>query len=207
MIVNLVTGLFSYGGRAIDEPDRLGGAYRRVPRRVLLDLAVRPKALADCADVPTADRQEDFDDKPAVRLTVSEAFACCQVRSDGFCRPWRLSPGDLHSSARLRQATGRVDDFVGRINATVGSLKPGDAAGARSACARLVDQAFDIDAMAPATSAGAWQRMSAAQKTAYRSGLASALPATACRAAATLPARRWNSSACARARAATVSSR
>ena len=65
-----------------------------------------------------------------------------------------------------------VDDFVGRVNATVGSLEPGDAAGARAACARLVDQAFDIDAMAPAASAGAWPRMSAAQKTAYRNGLA-----------------------------------
>jgi ABC-type transporter MlaC component len=65
-----------------------------------------------------------------------------------------------------------VDDFVARVNATVGALKPGDTAGARAACTRLVEQAFDIDAMAPVTSAGAWQRMTAAQKKAYRSGLA-----------------------------------
>lgn len=66
---------------------------------------------------------------------------------------------------------GGVDDFVGRVNATIGSLKAGDAAGARAACAKLVGQIFDIDAMAPATSAGAWQRMGTAQKAAYRKGL------------------------------------
>ncbi len=65
-----------------------------------------------------------------------------------------------------------VDDFVGRINATIGSLKSGDTAGARAACRRLVEQAFDIDAMAPMTSAGAWQRMNKAQKAIYRDGVA-----------------------------------
>jgi ABC-type transporter MlaC component len=75
------------------------------------------------------------------------------------------------SAAAAATSDRAVDDFIRRLNATVGSLKPGDTAAARSACARLVDQAFDIDAMAPATSAGAWQRMNAAQKAAYRNGL------------------------------------
>jgi ABC-type transporter MlaC component len=77
-----------------------------------------------------------------------------------------------HLGVAEAASDGAVDDFVARVNATVGSLKPGDAAGARAACTRLVEQAFDIDAMAPVTSAGAWPRMNAAQKKAYRAGLA-----------------------------------
>lgn len=65
-----------------------------------------------------------------------------------------------------------VDDFVARLEATIGSVTPGDAAGARAACARLVRQVFDLEAMAPVTSAGTWAKMSAVQKEAYRDGLA-----------------------------------
>ena len=42
----------------------------------------------------------------------------------------------------------------------------------RAACATLVGQAFDIDAMAPAIVAEAWDRMDAGQRAAYSRGLA-----------------------------------
>lgn len=69
-------------------------------------------------------------------------------------------------------ADAAVDEFVNRVNATIGSVKPNDAAGARAACSRLVQQAFNLDAMAPVTSAGTWTKMSAEQKKDYRKGLA-----------------------------------
>lgn len=68
-------------------------------------------------------------------------------------------------------ADAAVDNFVGRVNATIGSLAVGDRAGARTACTRLVSQAFDLDGMAPVTSAGTWAKMSATQKKAYRTAL------------------------------------
>ncbi len=65
-----------------------------------------------------------------------------------------------------------VTTFVNRINATVGPIKPGDRQAIRAACERLVSQAFDIDAMAPAITAEAWDRMDGGQRAAYSRGLA-----------------------------------
>jgi ABC-type transporter MlaC component len=76
------------------------------------------------------------------------------------------------SLAGPAQSDAAVDEFVGRVNATIGSVKPNDASGARAACSRLVQQAFNLDAMAPVTSAGTWAKMNAAQKKSYREGLA-----------------------------------
>lgn len=75
------------------------------------------------------------------------------------------------STSVASAAEPAIDDFVGRVNATIGSLKAGDTGGVATACARLVDRAFNLDAMAPVTSAGAWSRMSQAQKAAYRAVL------------------------------------
>ena len=71
----------------------------------------------------------------------------------------------LLSTQALAASDVAVDDFVKRVNAAISS---GDAQGA---CRKLVGQIFDLDAMAPNTSAGAWTKMSAAQKAAYRAAL------------------------------------
>lgn len=76
------------------------------------------------------------------------------------------------AGAGAAAADAAVDAFVGQINATIGSISPGDPAGASSACTRLIRQSFDLDAMAPTASAGTWKRMNSAQRSAYRSGLA-----------------------------------
>lgn len=69
-------------------------------------------------------------------------------------------------------ADGAVAAFVDRINATVAQVKSDDRKAIRTACATLVSQAFDIDAMAPAIVAEAWDRMDAGQRAAYSRGLA-----------------------------------
>jgi ABC-type transporter MlaC component len=69
-------------------------------------------------------------------------------------------------------AAGDVQAFVQRINAVVAPVKAGDRQAIRAACATLVDQAFDIDAMAPAIADDAWKRMNADQRRAYKRGLA-----------------------------------
>ena len=74
--------------------------------------------------------------------------------------------------AHAVEADGAVAAFVDRINATVGPVKPGDRKAIRAACATLVGQAFDIDAMAPDIVAEAWERMDAGQRAAYARGLA-----------------------------------
>jgi ABC-type transporter MlaC component len=70
------------------------------------------------------------------------------------------------------EADSAVTAFVARINTAVAPVKAGDQAGIRAACASLVKQAFDFDAMAPAIVAEAWKRMNAGQKAAYTRGLA-----------------------------------
>ena len=74
--------------------------------------------------------------------------------------------------AHAVEADGAVAAFVDRINATVAPVKPGDRTAIRAACATLVGQAFDIDAMAPTIVAEAWGRMDAGQRAAYSRGLA-----------------------------------
>lgn len=69
-------------------------------------------------------------------------------------------------------ATADVSAFVRRINAVVAPVKAGDRQAIRAACATLVEQAFDIDAMARAIADEAWKRMSADQRRAYERGLA-----------------------------------
>ena len=68
-------------------------------------------------------------------------------------------------------AAGDVTAFVQRINTVVAAVKPGDRQAIRAACATLVDQAFDIDAMAPDITDEAWKRMNADQRRAYARGL------------------------------------
>jgi ABC-type transporter MlaC component len=74
--------------------------------------------------------------------------------------------------AHAVEADGAVSAFVDRINATVGPVAAGDRKAIRAACATLVGQAFDIDAMAPDIVAEAWDRMDAGQRAAYSHGLA-----------------------------------
>jgi ABC-type transporter MlaC component len=80
-----------------------------------------------------------------------------------------LTPLALPASAA--EAEGAVTAFVARINAVVGPVKPGDRAAIRAACATLVEQAFDIDAMAPAITEEAWTRMNGKLRAAYVRGL------------------------------------
>lgn len=69
------------------------------------------------------------------------------------------------------EADSAVAAFVNRINATVSPVEPGDRAAIRAACAKLVAQAFDFNAMAPTIADGAWNRMNTEQRTAYVQGL------------------------------------
>lgn len=75
------------------------------------------------------------------------------------------------SPAQAIEAAGDVAAFVEHINAVVAPAKPGDRKAIRAACAMLVEQAFDIAAMAPTITDGAWRRMSGAQRQAYVRGL------------------------------------
>ena len=65
-----------------------------------------------------------------------------------------------------------VAAFVDRINATVAKAEPGDRKAIGAACATLVKQSFDIDAMAPTIAGEAWARMDAAQRARFSRGLA-----------------------------------
>ena len=115
-----------------------------------------------------------------------------------------LSVAALCDCRRMRvEADGDGAAFVERINASVAPVKPGDRKAIRAACATLVEQAFDIAAMAPTISGEAWKRMNAGQRQAYARGLPGAPPPTAPRMAARSPATRSSSSACATATAAT----
>ena len=69
------------------------------------------------------------------------------------------------------EADSAVTAFVNRINATVSPIEPGDGASIRAACAKLVAQTFDFNAMAPAIADGAWSRMNGEQRSAYVQGL------------------------------------
>jgi ABC-type transporter MlaC component len=73
--------------------------------------------------------------------------------------------------AQAVEAGADVAAFVKQINAVVAPVKPGDRKAIRAACDSLVEQAFDIAAMAPDISAGAWKRMNAEQRGAYVRGL------------------------------------
>jgi ABC-type transporter MlaC component len=78
----------------------------------------------------------------------------------------------LVAPAGAVEADSAVAAFVDRINATVAPVKPGDRRAIRAACAALVAHAFDIDAMAPAITDEAWNRMNGVQRAAYARGLA-----------------------------------
>jgi ABC-type transporter MlaC component len=77
----------------------------------------------------------------------------------------------LAAPSGAAEADGAVTTFVDRINAVVAPVKPGDRTAIRAACAALVEQAFDIDAMAPAVTEEAWRRMNGKQRAAYVRGL------------------------------------
>lgn len=87
------------------------------------------------------------------------------------CLPLLMAAALAASATVPARADSAVDAFVAQINQTVGGLKAGDKAGARAACGKLVRQTFDLGAMAPLAAGTAWSRMSASQKSAYRSGL------------------------------------
>lgn len=63
------------------------------------------------------------------------------------------------------------DAFVARINKVLATAKPGDGASTRSMCSNLADAAFDLGAMAPAVSAGAWPKFNGSQRAAYRAAI------------------------------------
>ena len=83
-----------------------------------------------------------------------------------------LAAGALAVPARAVAADAAVAAFVDRINATVGPVEPGDRKAIGAACATLVKQSFDIDAMAPAITGEAWARMDGGQRARYSRGLA-----------------------------------
>ena len=83
-----------------------------------------------------------------------------------------LAVGGLTLPALAAEPDSAATTFVNRINATVVPIKPGDRQAIRAACERLVSQSFDIDAMAPAITAEAWDRMDGGQRAAYARGLA-----------------------------------
>lgn len=64
-----------------------------------------------------------------------------------------------------------TDAFVRRINATVESANPSDRASIRTACAALVQQTFDLEAMAVSITGEAWKRMNAKHRASYVKGL------------------------------------
>src|SRR4051812_27018102 len=88
------------------------------------------------------------------------------------CSLLALAAGALALPALAAEADGAATAFVERINATVGPVKPGDRQAISAACASLVKQAFDIDAMAPAIAGEAWDRMDGGQRGRYSRGLA-----------------------------------
>ncbi|MDW6022720.1 ABC transporter substrate-binding protein [Mesorhizobium sp. BAC0120] len=75
------------------------------------------------------------------------------------------------SAALAVEADRATTAFVNRINAVIAPVAPGDREAIRTACAILVKQAFDIDAMAPSIAEEAWPHMSGNQRTAYSRGL------------------------------------
>ena len=83
-----------------------------------------------------------------------------------------LAAGAFAAPGPAAAADGAVAAFVEGINATVGPVKPGDRKAIGAACATLVRQSFDIDAMAPAITGEAWSRMDSGQRARYARGLA-----------------------------------
>jgi ABC-type transporter MlaC component len=83
-----------------------------------------------------------------------------------------LAAGALAVPLPAIAADGAVAAFVDRINATVAKAEPGDRKAIGAACATLVKQSFDIDAMAPTIAGEAWGRMDAGQRARYSRGLA-----------------------------------
>lgn len=68
-------------------------------------------------------------------------------------------------------ADSASDAFVARINKVLATAKPGDSESSRSMCSNLADAAFDLGAMAPAASKGAWPKFNASQRAAFRAAL------------------------------------
>jgi ABC-type transporter MlaC component len=77
----------------------------------------------------------------------------------------------LGCQAHAVEAGADIAAFVKQINAVVAPVKPGDRKAIRAACNNLVEQAFDVAAMAPDISDGAWKRMNKEQRQAYVRGL------------------------------------
>jgi ABC-type transporter MlaC component len=88
------------------------------------------------------------------------------------CRVLAVAAALAALPAHTLAAESDVAAFVQRINNAIAPVEPGDRAAIRAACQTLVAQSFDIDAMAPAITDEAWQRMNADQRKAYTSGLA-----------------------------------
>lgn len=88
-------------------------------------------------------------------------------------RAFLLAVGLVSPVASAAAATVE-EAFLARLNAAIGRAASA-ADGARALCADVLGWAADLDAMAKTASAGAWERMDQAKRSAFRTALEKAL--------------------------------